>query len=454
MIDGTSTELFAGGSGIGLAEQTLRKVRWRILPLVLLLSVICYVDRTNVGFAKAGLATDVGIGDAAYGLAAGIFFIGYVLFEVPSSGGMLRFGARKWLPFLVISWGVFATAMALISDATSFNILRFLLGVAEAGFFPAVLFYFTLWFPDAQRLVVLGIVTLANPVANALGALISGLILNLDGVGGLHGWQWLFIVEGGPPIVLGIAAGFLLTNGPAQAVWLRPEERAWLVQTMDAEHAAKSSTSKHPFMAGLKDRRAWIYGAIGGGMSIGYWGLLLWLPVTVNALGRFSHTELGLLVAIPHLVSVPCVYYWAKRAERTGRPAWHSSVSLAVAAVGLVGAGLLVEVSPVFALVSLCAAAGGLYATCAPLFSMPVALFAGAAAAASVPVVAALAAVGGFPAPYIVGLINEATGSHRVGLFFLAACVAVTSLATYLYAHRRPEGDTRIVAALGQQTKE
>lgn len=450
MINSTSTELLAGGSGIGLAEQTLRKVRWRILPLVLLLSVICYVDRTNVGFAKAGLATDVGISDAAYGLAAGIFFIGYVLFEVPSSGGMLRFGARKWLPFLVISWGVFATAMALISDATSFNILRFLLGVAEAGFFPAVLFYFTLWFPVAQRLVVLGIVTLANPVANTLGALISGLILNLDGVGGLHGWQWLFIVEGVPPIVLGIAAGFLLTNRPAQATWLRPEERAWLVQTMDAEHAAKSSQSKHPFMAGLKNRSAWIYGAIGGGMSIGYWGLLLWLPVTVNALGRFSHTELGLLVAIPHLVSVPCVYYWAKRAERTGRPAWHSSVSLAVAAVGLVGAGLLLEVSPVFALVSLCAAAGGLYATSAPLFSMPVALFAGAAAAASVPVVAALAAVGGFPAPYIVGLINEATGSHRVGLFFLAACVAVTSLATYLYAHRRPEGDTGVVSASGQ----
>jgi MFS transporter, ACS family, tartrate transporter len=450
MIDSTSTELLAGGSGIGLAEQTLRKVRWRILPLVLLLSVICYVDRTNVGFAKAGLATDVGISDAAYGLAAGIFFIGYVLFEVPSSGGMLRFGARKWLPFLVISWGVFATAMALISDATSFNILRFLLGVAEAGFFPAVLFYFTLWFPVAQRLVVLGIVTLANPVANTLGALISGLILNLDGVGGLHGWQWLFIVEGVPPIVLGIAAGFLLTNRPAQATWLRPEERAWLVQTMDAEHAAKSSQSKHPFMAGLKNRSAWIYGAIGGGMSIGYWGLLLWLPVTVNALGRFSHTELGLLVAIPHLVSVPCVYYWAKRAERTGRPAWHSSVSLAVAAVGLVGAGLLLEVSPVFALVSLCAAAGGLYATSAPLFSMPVALFAGAAAAASVPVVAALAAVGGFPAPYVVGLINEATGSHRVGLFFLAACVAVTSLATYLYAHRRPEGDTGVVFASGQ----
>jgi MFS transporter, ACS family, tartrate transporter len=446
MIDRQSTELLAGGADIGLAERTLRKVRWRILPLMMVLSVICYIDRTNVGFAKAGLARDVGIGDAAYGLAAGIFFLGYVLFEVPSSGGMLRFGARKWLPFIVISWGVFATAMFLITDATSFNVLRFLVGVAEAGFVPAALFYFTLWFPATQRIVVVGIFTVANPVANALGAVISGLILNLDGVGGLHGWQWLFIVEGVPAIALGVVAGFLLTNRPANATWLRTEERAWLVQTMDAEHAQKSSPSKHPFLAGLKNRTAWIYGAIFMGVGAGLFGLLLWLPIIVDALGSFSRTELGLLVAIPYLVSVPCVYLWAKRAERTGRPAGHSSVSLAVAAVGLLGAGLLLEVSPVFAFVALCAAAAGLYATFAPLLSMPSALFAGAASAASLTVVASVAAVGGFVAPYVVGLITEATGSHQLGLFFLAACVVVASPVTYLYAHNRPEGDARVVS--------
>jgi len=446
MIDSTSTELLAGGSGIGLAEQTLRKVRWRILPLMMLLYLICYVDRTNIGFAKAGLATDVGIGDAAYGLAAGIFFIGYVLFEVPSSGGMLRFGARKWLALIVISWGVFATAMFLITDATSFNVLRFLLGVAEAGFFPAVLFYFTLWFPVAQRLVILGIFTIAQPVANALGALISGLILNLDGAWGLHGWQWLFIIEGAPASALGIVAGFLLTNRPAHATWLRPEERAWLVQTMEAEHAEKSSQSQHPFLAGLKNRSAWIYGVIFMGVCCGIYGLTLWLPIIVDALGQFSHTELGLLVTIPYLVSVPCVYLWAKRAERTGRPAWHSSVSMAVAAVGLLGAGLLLEVSPVFAFVSLCAAACGLNTTVAPLLSMPSGLFAGAASAASLTVVVSLANVGGSVAPYAIGLITEATGNHRLGLYFLAACVAVTSLATYLYAHRRPEGDAGVVS--------
>jgi MFS transporter, ACS family, tartrate transporter len=450
MIDRTSTELLAGGPDIGLAEQTLRKVRWRILPLMMCLYVICYIDRTNVGFAKAGLARDVGLGDAAYGLAAGIFFIGYVLFEAPSTGGMLRFGARKWLPFIVISWGVFATAMFLITDATSFNVLRFLLGAAEAGFFPAVLFYFTLWFPVAQRLVVLGIFSVANPLANALGAFVSGLILNLDGVWGLHGWQWLFIVEGVPAIVLGTAAGFLLTNRPAHASWLRPEERAWLVQTMEAEHAEKSSRSKHPFMAGLKNRSAWIYGTIFGGLACGLYGLLLWLPIIVDALGHFSHTELGLLVMIPYLVSVPCVYFWAKRAERTGRPAWHSSVSMVVAAVGLLGAGFLLEVSPVFAFVSLCVAAGGLYATLAPLISMPSGLFAGAASAASLTVVVSVANVGGFIAPYAVGLIKEATGNHRIGLVVLAACVAVSSLCGYLYARRRPEGDAGVVSASGR----
>jgi ACS family tartrate transporter-like MFS transporter len=411
---------------------------------MMLLYVICYVDRTNVGFAKAGLSRDVGLGDAAYGLAAGIFFVGYVLFEAPSSAGMVRFGARKWLALIVISWGVFATAMALITGATSFNVLRFLLGVAEAGFFPAVLFYFTLWFPVAQRLGILGIFTVAQPVANALGASVSGLILNLDNTWGLHGWQWLFIIEGAPAIALGMLAGLLLTNRPAHATWLRPEERSWLVQTMDAEHAAKRSRSKHPFLAGLKNRNAWIYGIIFMGLGCGLYGLTLWLPIIVNALGQFSHTELGLLVTIPYLVSVPCVYFWARRAERTGRPAWHSSVSLAVAAVGLVGAGFLLEVSAVLALVSLCAAAGGLYATIAPFLSMPAGLFAGAASAASLTVVVSLANVGGFIAPYVVGVIKEATGSHQVGLFFLATCVVITSLATYLYAHRRPEGDAGV----------
>src|SRR5258705_7161271 len=225
MMDTQSAGLLAGGTDMGLAERTLRKVRLRIFPLMMLLYVSCYVDRTNIGFAKAGLSRDVGLGDAAYGLAAGIFFIGYVLFEVPSSAGMVRFGARKWLAFIVISWGVFATAMALITGATSFNIVRFLLGVAEAGFFPAVFFYFTLWFPVAQRLVVFGIFTVAAPVANALGASVSGLILNLDNAWGLHGWQWLFIIEGTPAIALGIVAGVLLPNRPAQATWLRPAER-------------------------------------------------------------------------------------------------------------------------------------------------------------------------------------------------------------------------------------
>jgi ACS family tartrate transporter-like MFS transporter len=446
MMDGKSTDLLAGESDIGLAKQTLRKVRWRILPMTMLLYLICYVDRTNIGFAKAGLGRDVGINDAAYGLGAGIFFIGYVLLEVPSSGGMLRFGARKWLPIIVISWGVFATANALVSGATSFYILRFLVGAAEAGFFPAVLFYFTLWFPVAQRLVVVGIFTVAQPVANAVGASISGLALNLDQTWGIHGWQWLFIVEGAPAIIFGIVAGLLLTNRPEQATWLRSEERAWLVRTMNAEYAAKSSQSKHPFMVGLKSRTAWIYGLIYTGLGCGLYGLTLWLPVIINALGRFSNTKLGLLVAIPYLVSVPCVYYWAKRAERTGRPAWHSSVSMTVAAVGLVGAGFLPEISPVFALISLCVAAGGLYATIAPLFSMPAGIFVGATSAAGLTVVISLANVGGFIAPYVVGVIKQTTGSNQIGLFFLAACVVVTSLTSYLYAHRRPEGDAGVAS--------
>jgi MFS transporter, ACS family, tartrate transporter len=426
--------------GDALRERTLRRVRRRILPIVVVLYLIAYLDRNNVGFAKAGLAHDLGISDAAYGLGAGIFFLGYVLLEVPSNAGMHRFGARRWMARILISWGILAVAMSLVSGETSFYLLRFLLGAAEAGFFPAVLFYFTLWFPAAHRGAALGVFVLAQPLANAVGSPVSGLALNLDGALGLHGWQWMFVIEGVPAIALGLCTPLLLTDRPADARWLADDERRWLESAIEAEAAAKAVHAAHPFVAGLKDPRAVVYGLLNFGMVCGVYGLSLWLPTIVDGLGHFDSTELGLLVMIPYAVSLPFVYYWSARSDRTGRRAWHAGVSMGVAAAGLLGAGFSFPVSPVLALVLLSVAAIGIYSTIAPFLAMPSLVFAGATAAAGLGLVNSLGNIGGFVAPYIVGLLKSATGTNEIPLVFLAACLAVTGLIVIRYAGRRPEG--------------
>ncbi|MDB5441580.1 MAG: major facilitator transporter [Caulobacteraceae bacterium] len=420
----------------------------------MLLYLIAYLDRNNVGFAKTAMSTDLGLSNTAYGLAAGIFFIGYVLMEVPSNAGMYRFGARRWIARILVSWGIVACAMALVRGETSFYLIRFLLGVAEAGFFPAVLFYFTLWFPAQHRVSVLGLFVMAQPAANALGSPLSALLLSLEGLAGWHGWQWMYVIEGLPAIILGLLAPRLLTDRPSDATWLAVDERDWLVRTMETEAVAKSVGNPHGFRAALKDPRAWIYGALNCGMACGIYGLALWLPTIVREMGQHSGSNgpsgmaLGLLVMIPYAVAIPCVYYWSRRAERTGQRALHASISFAVAAIGLLGAGYLLAVSPVAALIFLCIAAIGMYSALGPFLSMPSALFAGAAAAAGVSLMNSLGNIGGFVAPYAVGLIKDKTHSDQIALTFLAACLAFAAIGTYLFAARRPEGDGRIEAAL------
>lgn len=427
-----------------LPERTLRKVRWRIVPLIVLLYLIAFLDRNNVGFAKGPLTHDLGINDAAYGLGAGIFFIGYVLMEIPSNAGMYRFGARRWIARILISWGILATAMAFVWNEPSFYTARFLLGAAEAGFFPAVLFYFTLWFPTAQRAAVLGLFIMAQPVANALGAPLSASLLNLDGFLGLTGWQWMFIIEGVPAVVLGVFVPRLLTDRPSEARWLAPDEKAWLTSTMDAEYAAKALPGKHSFLQGLREPRAWVYGLLNFGMVCGIYGLGLWLPTIVKGLGVKDNTSLGLLVMIPYAVAIPFVYWWAKRADRTGRRALHASLSMVLAAVGLLGAAYLLPVNAAWAMAALSVAAVGIFSAGAPFLSIPSAAFAGATAAAALGLMNSLGNVGGFVAPYLVGLIKQATGSDQLALTFLAGCLTLTAVLVYAYANRRPEGNSRI----------
>ena len=250
------TSLSIKSAGLGeLGERTLRKVRRRVMPLIVLLYFVAYLDRNNVGFAKLTMSEDIGLNAAAYGLGAGIFFLGYALLEVPSNAGMYRFGARKWLARILITWGIFATAMCLVNGETTYYIIRFLLGAAEAGFFPAILFYLTLWFPAAQRVTVLGIFILAQPVSNALGAPVSGLLLQMDGIMGLQGWQWLYIIEGIPAILLGLLTPILMTDRPRDAKWLNTDEREWLATTME-QGTGRQVQHRQPQLPGRPEGQA------------------------------------------------------------------------------------------------------------------------------------------------------------------------------------------------------
>ena len=444
------TSLAPKSFGLGeLGDRTLRKVRRRVMPLIVLLYFVAYLDRNNVGFAKLTMSEDIGLNSAAYGLGAGIFFLGYALLEVPSNAGMYRFGARKWLARILITWGIFATAMCLVNGETTYYIIRFLLGAAEAGFFPAILFYLTLWFPAAQRVTVLGIFILAQPVSNALGAPVSGLLLQMDGVMGLQGWQWLYIIEGIPAIAPRPADPILMTDRPRDAKWLeRRRARTGSPPPWTPNWPPSPSRGKHNFLAGLKDKRTLVYSALYFGLVCGIYGLGLWMPTIVAALGKFSTAEVGFIVFIPYAVAAVFVYFWSKRADRTGKRAWHASVSMVLAGVGLVAAGYLLPVNPFLAMVGLTLSAMGIYGAIAPFLSMPSAALTGAAAASGLALVNSLGNLGGFISPYAVGLLKDATGSNQSGLLFLSLCLCITAVATYLYARRRPEGDAGLDPAV------
>ncbi|NNG40880.1 MFS transporter [Flexivirga sp. ID2601S] len=429
-----------------LASATSRKVRRRLLPIIGVLYFIAFLDRNNVSFGKLEMSGDIGLTSVAYGFGAGLFFVGYALFEIPSNAGMYRYGARFWIARIMVSWGVAACAMAFVTGPVSFGIVRLLLGIAEAGFFPAILFYLTLWFPARERVTVLGLFVLAQPISNAIGAPLSGLLLGLDGLLGIHSWQWLFLLEGVPAILLGFLVPRLLTDRPEDAGWLSTQERRCLTATMAADAASRPAAGRERFTDGLRDRRALAYAALNFGMVCGIYGFRLWLPTIVDALGSFSSTQLGFIVMIPYAFAAGFMHWWAKRADRTGRRARHAAASMVLAASGLLGTALTAGWSAPVALLCLIVAACGVYAGTAPLLAMPSAAFTGAAAAAGLALVNGVGNLGGFVAPYLVGLLNEVTGNDRLSLVFLAGVLLVTAVATFWYADRRPEGSVRLTA--------
>jgi ACS family tartrate transporter-like MFS transporter len=414
-----------------LETRVLRKVTLRIVPFVMLLYFIAFIDRVNIGFAALTMNKDLGLSPSVFGVGAGIFFLGYFLFEVPSNLVLDKVGARIWIARVMITWGLISGAMAFVTGANSFYVLRFLLGAAEAGFFPGIILYLAYWFPARQRAAVTAIFMAAAPLSTVLGSPVSGALLEMHGLLGLSGWQWMFIVEAIPAVLLGVVVLFYMTDRPEQAKWLRDDERTWLVSAMNEEAAQKSGTASHSIWRGLADFRVIALSLVYFGTSAGLYTLGIWAPQIIKEFG-LSSLQIGFINALPGIVAIVVMVLWARHSDRTGERTWHVVVACVLAAAGLVLAGFAGTVVAV--LLALTLVNIGISSAKPPLWSMPTIFLSGSAAAAGIATINSIGNLGGFVGPAMIGWIKDLTGSFQGGLYFVAALLVLSAVLTLVLA--------------------
>jgi MFS transporter, ACS family, tartrate transporter len=421
-----------------LEARVLRKVTWRIIPFVMLLYFVAFIDRVNIGFASLTMNKDIGLSPAVFGFGAGIFFWGYFLFEVPSNVILDKIGARIWIARVMITWGLVSAAMAFVSGATSFYVLRFLLGAAEAGFFPGIILYLTYWFPARERAAATALFMAAQALSTILGSPVSGALLEMEGLLGLKGWQWLFLLEALPAVVLGFVVLGFLTDRPEQAKWLADDERDWLVRTMNAETADKAAIAAHSVWRGLADPRVLALSLVYFGTSAGLYTLGIWAPQIIKQFG-LSSFEVGCLNAIPPTAAVIVMILWSRHSDRTGERTWHVVIPCLLAAFGLALAAPATGLAAVLAALTLVNI--GISSCKPPLWSMPTMFLSGPAAAAGIATINSIGNLGGFAGPAMIGWIKEQTGSFAGGLYFVAGLLLMSAVLTFLLSrsqHAKP----------------
>ena len=425
-----------------LEQRAIRRITWRLIPFLMLLYLVAFLDRINVGFAALTMNRDIGLTSQMFGFGAGIFFAGYFAFEVPSTIILHKVGARFWIGRVLITWGLVSIATAFTRGPLSFYALRFLLGLAEAGFFPGIILYISYWFPSRHRSAATALFMAAAPVAGVVGSPVSGALMQMNGLLGLHGWQWLFLVEGVPALLLGFVTFWFLTDRPADAQWLAPDERNWLTQTILDEQSALKDPRSHSTWRALADWKVLALSLAYFGTSAGLYTIGFWAPLIVKGLG-FSIFNTGLLVAIPNLIAVVGMVLWSRNSDRTGERYWHAAIACLVAAIGMAMAARAGS-SAILAIAGLSLTAFGVSAAKPPLWSLPTAFFGGTAAAASIGLINSLGTLGGFAGPYMIGATNGSTGNFSRGLYLVGGTLivsAVTILLMRLVLHRKPVPD-------------
>lgn len=401
-----------------LEVQTIRKVSARLVPFLVLCYLVAYVDRVNVGFAALTMNKDLGLSASAYGFGAGVFFLAYFFFEVPSNLFLERVGARKWIARIMFSWGLVSGAMAFVSGEKSFYAVRVLLGIAEAGFFPGIIFYLTLWFPAAYRARIVGYFMAAIPLSTVVGAPISGWLLGFDGHLGLKGWQWMFILEALPSLILSVVVFGYLTDRPADATWLAPEERAWLAQRMAQERRQRESVRNYSVRQALMNPRVLALSLIYFGANSLNYGLSFFLPQIVKAFG-VSNFQTGFISALPYVVGLISIVAWGRRSDRKLERRFHAAFPLGVAATGIAVSTFLDD--PTMKMTALSIAGFGIFG-CLPVFwTLPAAFLSGPAAAGGIALINSIGNLAGFAGPFATGRIKDLTGSYTGGLLSLAA---------------------------------
>ncbi len=413
-----------------IENRTISKVLWRLIPFLITCYFVAYLDRVNVGFAKLQMASALGLSESAYGLGAGLFFIAYFLLEVPSNLALDRFGARLWIARIMVSWGLISGLFAFIgpiSAATGisthwvFYILRFLLGIAEAGFFPGIIFYLTLWFPSVYRARVVSLFMLAIPFSSIIGAPISGALLNISGAG-LDGWQWLFILEAVPSVLMGIGVIFYLTDRPAHSTWLKDDEKGWLEGRLDAEKTKKESAEHLSIGKALSDGRVLACAFVYFCLNAASYGVAFFLPTIVKGFGA-SNFETGLLSALPFVFGAVGMVLLGRNSDRTLKRREHVCFAMILAMVGVGGAGLVS--SPAMVLGLLCLGQIGVSAMPPLFWPIPSTFLTGTSAAAGIAAINSLGNLSGFAGPYMMGYLKDLTGDFTAGLLVLGGCALV-----------------------------
>jgi len=409
-----------------VGRAILKRIRWRLLPFLFLLYVVAYLDRINVGFAALQMKDQLGFSDAVYGLGAGIFFAGYFLFQVPSNLVLERAGARRWIALLMVLWGVISAMMLFVASARSFYSLRFLLGAAEAGFFPGVIFYLRSWFPASSRAGVVAIFMTAGPVSGVVGGPISGALLDWNHRGGLAGWQWMFLLEAIPAMLLGIVAWLYLPDSPEKAPWLASGEKQWLQHELRDESPQGGRSSSEIEENWWSSPSLWGYALVYFGLNCCTYGISLWLPSALKNLTGLSNLLLGFLSAVPYLVAAMMMVLLGTHSDRTSERRWHVSLAAFAGAVGLVTAGYSTSVSLSVAAFAIALAASSSMA--GPFWAMASGTLTAAVASRGIALINSIGNLGSGFGPYWIGYLREATGSFRAGLLSVAVLLSLAGL--------------------------